>query len=117
MLYFGADERFTGFEVGLSIPLFFGSHKAQVKDAELNKEIAENNLQGYQNKMKSEFEQAVQEFRKNKNSLEYYQNTAIPNANLIEKQTQLAFRNGEIDYTSLLLHTNRVDDCYSAQLC
>ncbi len=107
-VYFGADKRFTGFEVGLSIPLFFGSYKANVKDAGLKMEIAENNLLGYQNKFKSELEQAIQEFQKQKNSLNYYQHTAIPNADLIKKQTQLAFTNGEIDYTTFLLLTNRV---------
>jgi cobalt-zinc-cadmium resistance protein CzcA len=107
-VYFGSDKRFTGFEVGLAIPIFFGSHKAQVKNAELNKEIAETNLQGYQNKIKSELDQTIQEFGANKNSLEYYQNTAIPNANLIERQAYLAFRNGEIDYTTLLLNINQV---------
>ena len=107
-VYFGSDKRFTGFEVGLSIPLFFGSYTARVKDASLKKEIAENNLQGYQNKLKSELEQGVREYEKNKKSLAYYQNTAIPNADLIIKQTNLAFKNGEIDYTTLLLHTDRV---------
>lgn len=111
-VYFGADKRFTGFEVGLSIPLFFGSYKANVKDAGLKMEIAENNLLGYQNKFKSELEQAVQEFQKQKNSLNYYQHTAIPNADLIKKQTQLAFANGEIDYTTFLLLTNRVVTIY-----
>jgi len=41
---------------------------------------------------------AVQEFIKNRGSLEYYETSALQNADLILRQSDAAFKNGEIGY-------------------
>lgn len=98
-----SSDRFTGFQVGLSIPLWFVPQQGRVKAAEYNRQAAESNYQYYHKTLQGQYQQAMQEYTKNKNSLEYYTTSALPNAELILKQTLLAFSNGEIGYAEYLL--------------
>ncbi len=99
----GKSDRFTGFQLGLSIPLWFIPHQAKVKAASFNQQAAQSNYQYYQNTLHGQLQQAAQQYIKNKNSLEYYRSSALPNAELILKQSQIAFRGGEIGYAEYLL--------------
>jgi cobalt-zinc-cadmium resistance protein CzcA len=96
-------QRFSGFQVGISIPLWFGPHQGRVKAAEFNARAAQSNYASEKLNMLSLTEQAIQEFQKNKVALEYYQSSALPNAELILKQAQAGFRGGDIAYTEFLL--------------
>ncbi|MBX2956329.1 MAG: TolC family protein [Cyclobacteriaceae bacterium] len=98
-----SSDRFTGFQVGLSIPLWFVPQQGRVKAAEYNRQAAESNYHYYHKTLQGQYQQAMQEYTKNKNSLEYYTTSALPNAELILKQTLLAFSNGEIGYAEYLL--------------
>lgn len=97
------SDRFTGFQVGLSIPLWFVPHQARVKAAEYSKQSATSRYQYGQAQLQGELQQVLQAHERNLKSLEYYQSSALPNADLILRQSQLAFRNGEIDYAAYLL--------------
>ncbi len=96
-------DRFTGLQVGVSIPLWFIAHQGRVKAAEFNRKAAESNYTHQQNSMQGQWQQAAQLYAKNKNSLEYYSTSALPNAELILKQSQIAFKGGEIGYAEYLL--------------
>lgn len=98
-----SSDRFTGFQVGVSIPLWFAPHQGRVKAADYNRQAVENNFQYYQTTLQGQLQQAAQQYSKNKNSLAYYRASAIPNADLILKQSQIAFRGGEIGYAEYLL--------------
>lgn len=97
------SDRFTGFQVGVSIPLWFAPHQGRVKAASLNQQAAQSNYQYYQTTLHGQLQQAAQQYSKNRSSLEYYRSSAIPNAELILKQSQIAFRGGEIGYAEYLL--------------
>ncbi len=98
-----SSDRFKGFQVGLAIPLWFAPQQGRVKAADYNRQSAESNYQYYHKTLQGRYQQAMQEYTKNKNSLDYYTISALPNADLILKQTLLAFRNGEIGYAEYLL--------------
>lgn len=98
-----SSDRFTGFQVGISIPLWFVPHQGRVKAAAYNQQAAQSNYQYYQTTLKGQLQQAAQQYAQNKNSLEYYQTSALPNADLILKQSETAFRNGEIGYVEYFL--------------
>jgi cobalt-zinc-cadmium resistance protein CzcA len=98
-----SSDRFTGFQVGISIPLWFVPHQGRVKAAAYNQQAAQSNYQYYQTTLKGQLQQAAQQYAQNKNSLEYYQTSALPNADLILKQSEAAFRNGEIGYVEYFL--------------
>ncbi len=99
-----SSNRFQGFHLGVAIPIFFGSYNAKIKSASINKEIAKTALEKNQINLKGQYDQAIQEFQKNKTSLEYYKTSGIPNANLILSKSQSAYKNGEIGYSENLLN-------------
>lgn len=102
-----SSDRFTGFQVGLAIPLWFAPHLAKVKAAEYNRQAAESNYLYFQKNLEGQYHQALQNYQKSKNSLAYYKESALPNAELILKQSQIAFKNGDIGYAEYLLGVQR----------
>ncbi len=97
-----SSQRFSGFQVGIALPIWFTPHQGRIKAAEYNRRIAENNYQSDRRVLASQLEQAFQSFQKNKSSIEYYKTSALPNADLIMKQSQAGFRGGDISYTEYL---------------
>jgi heavy metal efflux system protein len=98
-----SSDRFTGFQLGLSIPLWFVPHQGRVKAAEYNQQAAQSSYQYHQITLNGHMNQAVQQYTKNKSSLEYYRSSALPNAELILRQSGTAFRSGEIGYAEYLI--------------
>ena len=101
--YFDGSKRFQGFQVGIGISIFNSANKAKVKAAEVNKQIAGNNYELNQTEIQSKYQQAVLEYLKNKNSIAYYKTSALPNADLILKQTIASYSKGEIGYAEYLM--------------
>ena len=98
-----ASDRFTGFQVGLAFPLWFVSHQGRIKAADLSKQAAQSNYDYQQAIVEGQWQQAIQQLTKSRNSLIYYTTSALPNATLILKQSQTAFKEGEIGYAEYLL--------------
>jgi len=98
----GAD-RFAGFQIGISIPLWFGSLQARVRAAEYKVQSALSNFQYHNENLSGQIRQAVLQLAQNKNRLEYYKTSALPNADLILNQAEIAFHYGEIGYIEYFL--------------
>lgn len=111
-----SSNRFTGFQVGISIPLLFGPYAARVQASKINTDIARSNYALYETNLRGQYLQAAQEYLKNKSSLDYYESSALPNADLILKQVQTAFNKGEINYTEYLLGLQRALNIKEAYL-
>jgi cobalt-zinc-cadmium resistance protein CzcA len=97
------SDRFQGFEVGLAIPLWFGPQAAKVKAASIQQRKVQAEYEHLQNRTQAQWQQAVQQYTKNRNTVNYYKTSAVKNAELILKQADIAFRNGEIGYTEYWL--------------
>lgn len=100
--YFDASKRFSGLQVGVSVPLWFVPQTAKVKSASLNQKTIESHVEQYQNNMQNEYSQSLQEYLQCKNTLAYFEERALPNADLIIKQANTGFANGEIGYVEYL---------------
>ncbi len=100
--YFGSGKRFQGVQAGISIPIFFKPFSARIKAATIEKQVAESQFGLFQTNLQGQYNQARQELLKNSRSIQYYNSSALPNANLILKQSQIAFQNGEIGYVEYL---------------
>jgi cobalt-zinc-cadmium resistance protein CzcA len=102
--YFDAGERFQGFQIGLSLPLWFVPNSARLKAASLQTEKARKEYESYQTMLSAELTSALRENEKAAQSLSYYTQSALPNARQLVRQSNVAFVNGEIDYTAHLLN-------------
>jgi cobalt-zinc-cadmium resistance protein CzcA len=95
----GSGTRFSGFMVGLSIPLWISPQVARVKAARVNEEKIQKLFEYNQSLVEGQWQRAVQEFIKNNSSVTYYETSALQNADLILRQSDTAFKGGEIGYT------------------
>ena len=102
--YFDSSERFEGFTVGLSIPIWFVPNRARVKAASYHEDIARNDYDTYKQSLEGQYDQAMQEYEKTLASLHYYNDYAVPNAKKMATQNWLAFQGGEIDYSTHLMN-------------
>ena len=100
--FFGPSKRFQGFELGLSIPLWFRPPVARAKAAAINEEILKKNADHFQTTLQGTYRQALQELDKNLSSFTYYESSALKNAELILIQARKAYRGGEIGYIEYL---------------
>jgi heavy metal efflux system protein len=98
-----SSNRFSGIQVGLALPIFFGAQQARVKAAGYNQNASQSMYQQQRNVIASQWQQALQEYQKNKASLQYYLESALLNADLILKQSSAALKQGEIGYAEYLL--------------
>ncbi|NOT75215.1 MAG: CusA/CzcA family heavy metal efflux RND transporter [Cyclobacteriaceae bacterium] len=94
--FFDSNKRFTGITAGVSIPLWFLPHHARIKSAAIRSEAAHYQAQYFRKQLSGQWQKTIQEFYKNRNNLDYYTRSALPNAKLILRQSQLAYKTGEI---------------------
>lgn len=100
--YFNGGKRFQGIQAGISLPIFFKPFSSRIQAAKIEKQVAESQFSLFQTNLNGRYKQAYQDLLKNSRSIEYYKSSALPNANLILKQSQIAFQNGEIGYVEYL---------------
>ena len=93
---------FYQYQVGISIPLFFGPELGRTQSARIDREIAEANLQQTQLELKSAYAGAREEYLKWLNSWRYYQEEALPLAIEQREGAIIAYREGAIDYVTFL---------------
>ncbi|HEY8659431.1 MAG TPA: TolC family protein, partial [Hanamia sp.] len=99
---FGAGKRFQGVAAGIYIPIFYKPYASRIKAAKVERQIAETQYQLFSVNLQGQYQQAFQEYLKNMKTIQYYETSALTNGNLILKQAQLAFTNGEIGYVEFL---------------
>lgn len=101
-VFFPRTKQFTGFEVGLAIPLWIKPNLARAKAASFQEEVSRKNAQHFETMLTGDFRQALQDLDKNKSNIAYYETSALQNANLLLSQAKKAFRGGEIGYIEYL---------------
>ncbi len=115
---FDGSDRFSGFEVGVALPIFGAkSQNAKIKAAGLQKQEMESQLEAKSNELQGELRSLIQQLRKFQISLNFYKENVIPNADLMLEQAQKGFANGEINYMeyiqgltrALQVHFNHLD--------
>lgn len=104
------SNRFTGFQGGISIPLWLGPQISKVKAESINKQAAVMKYKNEETVLQSLYLQSKQELIKQQRSLNYYKETALDNASLIASQSKKAYRAGEISYTEYLVHMQQVQN-------
>ncbi|MEO6135293.1 MAG: TolC family protein, partial [Ginsengibacter sp.] len=115
----GAD-RFHGFEVGIAIPILPNGNKSKISASKINEQIAAANLEYEQTNLNGRFNVLLQQYFKEKSALDYYEKTALPQADFIINNAEKGFKSGEIPYvqyqqslaTALKIKTDYIDNVY-----
>ena len=106
--YYNLGRRFTFGQLGISIPLVAAPLRARVQAAEINRQRAEAELLARQRSLQGIYDEALQSYRKNRQTLDYYRTSALPQATLIRQTAERAYRAGEIGYVELLQNLRTV---------
>lgn len=112
---------FMGFEVGISVPLFFGEQRAKTKAAKREVEIARVQQEEVMLTMRKNYQTYLNEYTKAKNALDYYSLRGSKQAEDITRISQVSYEKGEIDYVEYiqnlktaveihLLYANAIND-------
>jgi cobalt-zinc-cadmium resistance protein CzcA len=101
-IYYPRSKQFTGFQLGLAIPLWIKPNLARASAATFQEESMRKKAQQYEVTLAGNFEQALRELDKNTATINYYESSALQNAELILSQSRKAFHAGEISYIEYL---------------
>lgn len=101
-VFFDKSNRFSGFTVGVQIPVWFAPQASRAKAASYLEEASRQSADYVRQQVTSEFELALRELDKNQASLTYYESSALKNSTLILSQARQAYQAGEIGYVEYL---------------
>jgi len=104
---FDAGYRFTGFQAGITIPVWFGPSVSKTRAAKLQEKVAGTNADYYSSALKSNYSSLLDEYRKYNSSIDYYEQQAVPEANMIIEQSTQSYKAGALDYLDYVINLNR----------
>lgn len=112
-------KTYSGFQAGLSIPLWFGANKSKINAAKTETMIKENEYENYKIQLESKYNGLYSDLKKYKESIDYYTNTGKTLAKELTMTASKAFKNGEIDflqYVQLLENSRTIELNYLQNL-
>lgn len=95
-------EGFTGWSIGLRMPIWFLPQNAKVQSAKIEKEKALNNFEYQKFNLQKEIENLVIHLDQIQNDLIYYHESALKKAKLLKRTAQIQFEKEEIEYMEFL---------------
>jgi cobalt-zinc-cadmium resistance protein CzcA len=96
---FGTSDRFWGIQAGIAVPLWFGPSLARVKAAKLNEDMVRNQTSYFEQNLQEAYRSLVESYEKFSSSVDFYEQQAVPEANLIIEQSTKNYKAGGLDYT------------------
>lgn len=95
---YNRSKRFQSAQIGIGIPLFFQAQKAKIKSSKTLQFISENNYQiGLQN-LNTEYQSSLKKYIMQLKIVNYFEDIALPNADIIIQTAHQKFTNGDINY-------------------
>jgi cobalt-zinc-cadmium resistance protein CzcA len=104
---FGSGDRFTGIQAGIAIPIWFLQYTSKIKAARINENIARTNAEYYTKSLAGNYRTLIDEYGKYLGSVNYYEQQAIPEAEIIIDQTTRSYKAGAMDYLDYILSLSR----------
>jgi len=95
-------KNFTGFQVGLKVPIFFWSQKGKIQAAKKNREIAQMNYEQTKLDISAVLQRNLQDYEKHNASLFYYETKGLQLADKLFSSANKAYKEGEVGYVEYL---------------
>jgi cobalt-zinc-cadmium resistance protein CzcA len=96
------------FSAGIGLPIFTKAQKARIEVAKVNEKIADSNLKHIELQLNGQLNMLKMTYQKHRSSIQYYENYALPQAELMIKSAMKSYQAGEIDYTELVQSNQQV---------
>ncbi|OFX88088.1 MAG: multidrug transporter AcrB [Bacteroidetes bacterium GWF2_33_16] len=107
---------FTGWSIGISVPLWFLPQNSSVQQAKIEKEKAFNTLEYQRFNLSKEIENLVIQLDQLQNDLIYYYENALKKAEVLSQTAQIQFEKEEIEYFEFLQSIKTAQDIKSEYL-
>jgi cobalt-zinc-cadmium resistance protein CzcA len=91
-------QTYSGFQVGLGIPLLYGAQKSRVRASQLNLKQTALQREDYQLQLLARYRQLSLEVEKHQQVLENYKETGKPLSESLIRTANRSFESGEIDF-------------------
>ncbi|MFK5891164.1 MAG: CusA/CzcA family heavy metal efflux RND transporter [Flavobacteriaceae bacterium] len=91
-------KNFTGFRLGIKVPLFFWSQKGKTQAAKKNSEISRMRYKQTKLNVRAVLQSNLQDYKKYKASLNYYETKGLKLAEKLFSSANKAYREGEVGY-------------------
>lgn len=101
--YFGPSQRFSSVQLGLGIPLFFGSGTAKQRSARLSFAAAKTEYDETYRRQQTEQWQLQSRLPAVQANISYYTGTALPQSATLESNASLQLENGAIGYLEWMM--------------
>ena len=110
---------YSGFQVGIAIPLWFGNQKSKINAAKTGAFIMESESKNYKIHLASKFQVLQADLRQFEKGLQYYESSGKRLSEETLFHAGKAFQNGEINflqYTQLLDNAKSIESTYLSNL-
>jgi heavy metal efflux system protein len=95
-------KNFTGFQVGIKVPLFYWSQNGRTQAAKKNNEIAQLNFEQTKLDINAVLKANLQEFEKHNASLLYFETKGLQLADKLFSSANKAYKEGEVGYVEYI---------------
>ncbi|KAA9325065.1 CusA/CzcA family heavy metal efflux RND transporter [Hymenobacter busanensis] len=113
---YGPGDRFHSVQAGVAIPLIRGPQRARVQAAKLQEQVAAATYQRYQAEAAAQLDELRTRLQEQQRRVQFYEQTALPQAAVIVRLSQRAYKAGETTYSELLLNLERALSVRTAYL-
>lgn len=96
--YYFTDSKTPSFQVGISVPLFFGAQRSKIKAANIRSMQISTEKQQAMQSLQNIYALQYNEYLKAKESLTYYETTGVTQANDMVRVANASYQIGEIGY-------------------
>jgi cobalt-zinc-cadmium resistance protein CzcA len=103
-------QGFSGWQVGINIPLWFWSYQGEIKSARIRKEQALNEYQYQLRNIFLEIERLNNLVKSQLELLEYYRDQVVGQSEVMLQQAEISYQEGEIDYIEFLQNASEAYD-------
>lgn len=110
--YYGRGQRFSSFDVGIAIPLTYGSTKAKLKSLDFEKQASEMAADWKKEQLQNDYQNLMNQYEQNIAQYNYFKENALPNANEIINAAKLGYSAGDISYVEYLFALQTTTDIY-----
>ena len=101
-VFYGANDRFDGFSVGVSIPLTFFSNTSKIKSMDYKYQALQKETESEKLNLQTQLQNAFQLYNQYLSQYNYFITIALPNVETIISTASLGFNSGDIGYIEYL---------------
>jgi heavy metal efflux system protein len=94
--------RYDGIQGGITVPLFFNTQKGRISSAKISEDKAQTEYEYGENALHHRLHILTEEYMKYNESLQYYENAALEQADQIILQANRSYKAGEIGYLEFI---------------